>query len=117
MPDGRTIAIGDSLRPQRAGVYFWTRGGARIGAVVVNGEVEESVLQRLDDEEMRARLRPAVITHTGAATAGAAFRRASRRPLGSVLLVALLATLVVETIVAASAARVRVARGATTRAA
>jgi hypothetical protein len=117
LPNGPTIAASDSLRPQRAGVYFWTRGGARIGAVVVNGEVEESVLQRLDDDEMRTRLRPAVITHTGTATAGAAFRRASRRPLGRILLAALLAMLVVETIVAASAARVRVVRGASTRAA
>lgn len=117
MPDGRAVATGDSLRPQRAGVYFWTRAGARIGALVVNGEAEESVLQRLDDGEMRRRVRPAVVTHSAGAAAGAAFRRASRRPLGTLLFAAVLAVLVVETIVAASAGRSGRSPTAATRAA
>ena len=116
MPDGRSVSVTDSLRPERAGVYFWTRGGARIGALVVNAEPEESVLRRLEDDEMRGRLGPAVVTHAAAATAEAAFRRASRRPLGSILLAALLAVLVGETIVAASAARAGGARRTNARA-
>ena len=112
LPDGARTSLADSLRPRRAGVYFWTRGGQRVGAVTVNGEVEESVLQRLGDEEMRQRLRPATVTHDAGAAAAAAWRGASRRPLGTLLLAAVLAVLVVETLVAAAPARPRFARGA-----
>jgi hypothetical protein len=117
MPDGRTIVVADSLRPQRAGVYFWTRGGARTGALVVNGEAEESVLERLNDDGMRARLGSAVVAHDASATAAAAFRRASRRPLGSLLLGAALVAFVIEALLAASAARTHAARVSTSRAA
>ncbi|MFL5561086.1 MAG: vWA domain-containing protein [Gemmatimonadaceae bacterium] len=112
LPSGERAAITDSLRPQRAGVYFWTRGGARIGAVVVNGEVEESVLQRLADDEMRQRLRPVVLTHEASGAASAAFRGASRRPLGTLLLSAVLAALVLETLVAAAGGQSRRASAA-----
>lgn len=102
-PDGERRAVSDGLaRPTRAGVYFWTRAGARIGAVTVNGEAKESVLQRLTDDEMRQRLRPGTLTHDASAAASAAYRGASRRPLGSVLLAAVLAVLLVETLVAAA---------------
>ncbi|MBM4195301.1 MAG: hypothetical protein FJ202_13135, partial [Gemmatimonadetes bacterium] len=49
-PDGSTHAVSTSrLRaPERAGVYFWRRGTARAGALVVNPEVSESDLTRLD---------------------------------------------------------------------
>jgi len=108
-PEGEKLPVADSLRPSRAGVYFWTRGGARVGAVTVNGEVEESVLQRMGDDEMRHRLPGATVTHDAAAAAAAAWGRASRRPLGTVLLAAVLAVLLVETLVAAVPARGRVA--------
>lgn len=111
--DGGKLSVTDSLRPSRAGVYFWTRGGERVGAVVVNGEVEESVLQRMGDDEMRQRLRPATVTHDAGAAAAAAWRGASRRPLGTVLLAAVLAVLLVETLVAAAPGRARVAPRAT----
>ncbi|HET9003048.1 MAG TPA: hypothetical protein VFN39_03505, partial [Gemmatimonadaceae bacterium] len=111
--DGGKLPVTDSLRPSRAGVYFWTRGGVRVGAVVVNGEVEESVLQRMGDDEMRQRLRPATVTHDAGAAAAAAWRGASRRPLGTVLLAAVLAVLLVETLVAAAPGRARVAPRAT----
>ena len=107
--DGEKLAVTDSLRPARAGVYFWTRGGARVGALVVNGEVEESVLQRMGDDEMRQRLRPATVTHDAGAAAAAAWSGASRRPLGTVLLGAVLAVLLVETLVAAAPGGARVA--------
>lgn len=105
LPDGMRRPVTDSLRPQRAGVYFWTRGGARVGAVVVNGEAEESVLQRMGDDEMRGRVRPAAVVHDANAVAAAVFRRASRRPLGSLLLGAALVMLLVETVVAGGAGR------------
>jgi len=108
-PDGARISARDSLRPARAGVYFWTRGGARVGAVTVNGDVEESVLQRMGDDELRRRLRPAIVTHDAGAAAGAAWRGAARRPLGTVILAAVLAMLVVETLVAAAPASGRAA--------
>ena len=101
-PDGERIFPADSLRPTRAGVYFWTRGGARVGAVTVNGDVEESVLQRMGDDELRQRLRPAVVTHDATAAAAAAWRGASRRPLGTLILAAVLAVMLVETLVAAT---------------
>lgn len=107
MADGEKRAYADSLRPSRAGVYFWTRSGARVGAVVVNGEAEESALERLGDDEMRRRLRPATVTHDAGAAATAAYRGASRRPLGIPLLAAALAALLVETLVAAGPARSR----------
>ena len=112
LPDGAKTALTDSLRPQRAGVYFWTRDGVRVGAVAVNGEAEESVLQRLGDDEMKQRLRPAGITHDAGAAAAAAWRGASRRPLGTILLTAVLAILLVETLVAAAPSRIRAAAGA-----
>jgi hypothetical protein len=101
LPNGEARAVTDSLtRPARAGVYFWTRGGARVGAVTVNGEVEESVLERLGDDELRRRL-PATVVHDPQAAVQATYRGASRRPLGSVLLAGVLAVLLVETLVAA----------------
>ena len=106
-PEGQHISAADSLRPARAGVYFLTRGGARVGAVTVNGDVEESVLQRMGDDELRQRLRPAVVTHDAGAAADAAWHGASRRPLGTIILAAVLAFLVVETLVAAAPAATR----------
>ena len=103
LPSGERRTIVDSLaRPPRAGVYFWTRAGARIAAVTVNGEVEESVLERLGDVEMRRRFPGAALVHEAGVTAEAAYRGASRRPLGSVLLSCVLAVLLVETLVAAA---------------
>jgi hypothetical protein len=70
--------------------------------VTVNGEVEESVLQRLGDVEMRRRFPGAALVHETGETTHAAYRGASRRPLGSVLLSGVLAVLLVETLVAAA---------------
>jgi hypothetical protein len=101
MPGGEKESVTDSLRPSRAGVYFWTRSGARVGAVIVNGEVEESVLERMRDDEMRRRMAPATVTHDAGAAAQSAFRVASRRPLGTILLAAALVVLLAETLAAA----------------
>ncbi|HEX8849533.1 MAG TPA: VWA domain-containing protein [Gemmatimonadaceae bacterium] len=101
-PDGSRAGVRDTLvLPQRTGVYFWMRGGARVGAVVVNAEAEESRLLRMDDEGLRRRLgAPARVAHDGRSLAGTAFGRAARRPLGSLLLVLALALLVAEAVVA-----------------
>ena len=101
-PDGARAAVHDTLAlPQHAGVYFWIRAGVRSGAVVVNGEAEESVLQRMDEDALRKRLNVAgPNAHDGPAIARAAFGRAARRPLGSILLWLALALLVAEALVA-----------------
>ena len=101
-PDGARAAARDTLvLPQRSGVYFWVRGGARVGAVVVNGEAEESRLRRMDDEALGRRLGAAGrVAHDGRALASTAFGRAARRPLGSILLALALVLLLAEAIVA-----------------
>ena len=101
-PEGLRSAVRDSLvLPQRAGVYFWIRGGARVGAVVVNGAAEESQLARLDDDSFKRRLIGVRrVAHDARRVASDAYGAAARRPLGSVLLVLALALLVAEAVVA-----------------
>lgn len=57
-PDGTRRALtGDTVTaPARPGVYFFLRGGRRGGALVVNAEDRESVLDRLTARELAARL-------------------------------------------------------------
>ncbi len=49
------IASGEIIAPDRAGVYFLRRAGAKAGAVVVNSEPDESTLARLPAATFRAR--------------------------------------------------------------
>lgn len=102
MPDGARAPVRDTLvLPQRAGVYFWIRGGARAGAVVVNGGSEESALARLDDDALKRRLNGVSrVTRDPRDLARDAYRVAARRPLGSALLLLALALLVAEALVA-----------------
>jgi hypothetical protein len=57
-PDGSMHAVTESrLRaPSRPGVYFWRRGNARGGALVVNPEVTESDLTRASHGSIEAKL-------------------------------------------------------------
>lgn len=102
LPDGRRAAVRDSIAlPQRAGVYFWVRGNERAGAVAVNGEPEESELERLDDDAMARRVEGGTkVTHDAARAVSAAYGAAGRRPLGAVLLGLALVTLLAEALVA-----------------
>jgi hypothetical protein len=101
LPGGSRVAVRDTLSvPQRAGVYFWVRGGARVGAVVVNGEAEESVLDRLSDEVLARRVGAGRVTHDDGELVRATYGAAARRPLGGVLLVAALVALLAEALLA-----------------
>ncbi|MDA1082007.1 MAG: BatA domain-containing protein [Gemmatimonadetes bacterium] len=94
-PDGSVHAVAESrLRaPARAGVYFWRRGTARGGALVVNPEVAESDLVRATPEVLAARFGGATADVSGDASAWieTVFAVTGRRALeGSFLVVAAL---------------------------
>ena len=98
-PDGARLALADSFDvPARAGTYFFVRGGRRVGALVVNPESQESVLDRWSGTELAERLRGerVQVVADRAALAALAFRGASRRSLIAPLLFAALALLAVE---------------------
>lgn len=99
-PSGaREGLTGETMRaPDRTGTYFLSLGARRVGAIVVNSEPEESALERLTTDELRARLhaRRTVVAATPATWASEAFRSAARRPLGGPLLVLALLALAAE---------------------
>ena len=99
-PDGRRTALsGAVLRaPTAAGVYFLLRDARRAGALVVNPETEETVLDRLPLAQLRERV-------MGARTRGSAdaaqwraalFDTSGGRPLAAPLLALALALLAAE---------------------
>ena len=94
-PDGSVHAVADvRLRaPSRAGVYFWRKGTARGGALVVNPEVVESDLTRLTPAALATHFSGAPVTVFGDLTpwAETVFAVTGRRALeGSFLVIALL---------------------------
>lgn len=102
MPDGRLVPVNGAraTAPAVPGVAFWRRGDRRVGAVVVNPEVEESDLASLDAAALAARLgaRATVTPDAGAWRARA--WTAGQRPLMGPLLWLALALLVAELLVA-----------------
>lgn len=90
--------------PTRPGVYFFMRGTERAGALVVNAEEEESLLQRLRGTELASRLRARRVNVLEAAGEwpAAVFASSTRRPLTVPLLVAALVLLAVETLLTRS---------------
>ena len=93
-----SVVDGSLRAPAEPGVYYLMRGAARIGALVVDPEPEESVLQRLSPAILRARLgaRRAEVTNDRARLVSAAFDPAAGRSLASPLLAAALLVLVAE---------------------
>jgi hypothetical protein len=93
--------------PARSGVFFLLRDGARTGALVVNGEAEESALGRLDDGVLRRRLGGGDVTVVADAARWSAsvFGTADRRPLAVPFLVAAIAALLAESAVAGAGNR------------
>lgn len=94
-PDGSVHAVPEARvrAPGRAGVYFWRRGTARGGALVVNAEVVESDLARLTTTGFAERFSGGPVAVTGDASqwTGTVFAVTGRRALeGSFLIVALL---------------------------
>ncbi len=92
------VAEGAVTAPARAGVYFLLRGDERVGALVVNPEPEESVLDRLSPSELRTRLgaRDARVVSDRDELVAAAFDPAAGRSLVSPFLAAALLVLVAE---------------------
>jgi hypothetical protein len=99
----RETLTGETMRaPVRTGTYFLSMGARRVGAIVVNAEPDESVLERLTASELRARLRArrTVVAASAAAWTSEAFRSAARRSLAAPLLVIALLVLAAEGLVA-----------------
>ena len=97
--DGQRTPLGDALEaPTRSGVLFLTRGGRRVGAVVVNSPPEESVLDRYTPDELRDRIRSerTLVAATPSSWATMAFRAAARRSLLEPALIAALVLLTLE---------------------
>lgn len=99
-PDGSLHAVTESRirAPGRTGVYFWRRGTARGGALVINPEVPESDITRLAAADLGAKF-----TDTDARVVGEAgtwvptvFAVTGRRALEGTFLVAALLCLVAE---------------------
>ncbi len=101
--DGAAGTPGAAFRaPARAGTYFFTRAGRRVGALVVNPEPRESDLARWPAAAFARLLGPHARVFTADdAFARALFDAAAPRPLAAPLLAALLALLVAEGAIAA----------------
>ena len=105
---GARTALGDDLQaPARSGTYFFERGGRRVGALVVNPESSESVLDRLASRELAARVkaRQLLTAADRVQLAGLSFRSAARRSVGEPILVAALALLALEALLVRSRRR------------
>jgi hypothetical protein len=99
----RDLLTTETIRaPDRAGTYFLTLGARRVGAIAVNPEPGESVLDRLSAAELRTRLRArrTIVAATPATWASQAFQSASRRLLAAPLLILALFALAAEGFVA-----------------
>jgi aerotolerance regulator-like protein len=101
-PDGTRLPIGSAIieTPARPGVYFLLRGTERAGALVVNAEAEESILDRLPERELRARVKAedVHIARTADRWSSVVFASAVRHPLVSAFLAAALLALLGETV-------------------
>jgi hypothetical protein len=100
--DGQVLPLASDARaPLRNGVYFLRRGTERVGALVVNPELQESVLDRLAGPALEARLRgrDVLVTADQGELVSAAFDQSARRPLQALLLFLALAALVAEMII------------------
>ncbi|HEX7938258.1 MAG TPA: hypothetical protein VF483_04650, partial [Gemmatimonadaceae bacterium] len=106
----RTSITGSTFdAPAATGVYFMLRGTRRVGALVVNPEVEESRLERWSPAELGPRvvtLGARVVTKSDEWVRDA-FAGVARRSMVLPLLIALLFVIVVETFAAAGSARVQ----------
>ncbi|MGI8498072.1 MAG: BatA domain-containing protein [Gemmatimonadaceae bacterium] len=99
-PVGTPLALaGDTMAaPDHPGVYFFLRGGARTGALIVNPEPEESVLGRLDLVALRQRFPGPGATATSDTMAwrSTGFASAPRRAIVAPLVAILFAALLLE---------------------
>lgn len=96
-----TISNGELTAPDRSGVYFFRRGGAKAGALVVNGEPDESQLARLSTQVFKSRFegRNVTVTADGQRWASDVYTGSSTRPLGTPLLILAALVLLAEAII------------------
>lgn len=99
--DGNVLNVrADSTAPARPGVYFLRRGEERAGALVVNVEPEESLLDRLDARVLADRLgREGTVVDNVELLREAVLRSGARRPLQVFLLALALLCLAAESFV------------------
>lgn len=99
LPDGSTRSVTAGSRiaaPAAAGVYFWRRGEARSGAIVVNPEPRESELAPMPADSLAARLGASYGGAEPAAFVRATFAAGGRRTLDTPLLILAFVLLVAE---------------------
>jgi hypothetical protein len=105
---GRTTLEGSSFdAPSLAGTYFFVRGGRRVGALVVNAEVDESRLERWSARDLAERVSSAgarVVTARDEWTR-AAFSGTARRSIVLPLLIAALLVLAAEAVLSTTGGR------------
>lgn len=109
---GARSALGDDLQaPAFAGTYFLERNGRRVGALVVNPESTESVLDRItaDDLSRRIHARQVIAANDRPQLASLSFRSASRRSIAEPILFFALALLVAEGLLVGTRRRTAVA--------
>jgi len=110
-PDGSVREVRDARieAPARAGVYFWRRGAARAGALVVNPEAAESDLARATTAQLQARFTGGDATALADAPTwiASAFTVSGRRTLDSAFLWIALLLLAAEAVVARAPAQRR----------
>lgn len=103
-PDGsvRELRAARIAAPERAGVYFWRRGAARAGALVVNPEAAESDLTRLGAAQLQSRFTGGGATAFSDASrwVATAFTVSGRRTLDGAFLWLALLLLAAEAVVA-----------------
>jgi hypothetical protein len=100
--DGVMSGGADFTAPAQSGTWFFTRGGRRVGALVVNPEPDESALDRLAPADLaRALGRDARVVTTADAWRDAVFSASSRRSIVAPLLFFLLVALAVEGVLSA----------------
>jgi hypothetical protein len=101
-PDGTRLPLGTAMieSPARPGVYFLLHGTERAGALVVDPEAEESVLERLSERELRSRVKAedVRVAQTAERWASVVFASAVRHPLVGAFLAAALLALLGETL-------------------
>ncbi|HKW49140.1 MAG TPA: hypothetical protein VJN70_16930, partial [Gemmatimonadaceae bacterium] len=109
---GARSALGDDLQaPALVGTYFLERNGRRVGALVVNPESSESVLERItaDDLGRRIHARQVIAANDRPQLASLSFRSASRRSVAEPILFFALALLVAEGLLVGTRRRAAVA--------
>jgi hypothetical protein len=99
--DGQRTSFGEVLEaPSRAGTYFLTRNGRRVGALVINGSPAESQLEQFTASDLSQRLHAAraLVAPDAPAWSSMAFRGAARRSLLEPALLVALVLLAIEAV-------------------